>query len=167
MQVTVTDQQQRVLIPPAAARKLEAAVAAALTVAAAPSGAAVDVTFVDDAAIQALNRDWRGIDEPTDVLSFALNEADDAELEPDGALLLGDVIISAERAAAQAVAYGHSLERELAYLAVHGTLHLLGYDHDDPHGQQQMREKEEEALRQLGLTREASDGGPATGGILL
>lgn len=160
MQVTVTDDQEHVPIAPETVAKLETAVQAALTVAGAPPDAAVDVTLIDDAEIQELNRDWRQQDLPTDVLSFALNEADGAEFEPDGAKLLGDVVISAERAAAQAAEYGHSLERELAYLAVHGTLHLLGYDHDDPQEQQQMRAKEEEALRQLGLTREETDDGP-------
>lgn len=155
----VTDQQRRIPIPPETVHKLEAAIVAALTVAGAPPDAAVDVTLVADPDIQALNREWRNRDEPTDVLSFALNEADDAGLEPEGARLLGDVIISAERAAAQAHEYGHSLERELAYLAVHGTLHLLGYDHEDPQEQQRMRAKEEEALRQLGLTRDGPDDG--------
>lgn len=156
--MTVTDDQQRIQIPPGTAHKLEAAVRAALIAAGAPPDAAVDVTLIDDDEIQALNRDWRQLDKPTDVLSFALNDADDAVFEPEGAKLLGDVIISAERAAAQAAAFGHSLERELAYLAVHGTLHLLGYDHDDPQERQAMRAKEEEALRQLGLTRDATGG---------
>lgn len=165
--MTVTDEQQRIQIPPETVHKLEAAVRAALVAAGAPPDAAVDVTLIDDDEIRVLNREWRRLDEPTDVLSFALNDADDAAFEPEGAKLLGDVIISAERAAAQAAAYGHSLERELAYLAVHGTLHLLGYEHDDPQEQQAMREKEEEALRQLGLTRDTTGGVQATetGGV--
>lgn len=154
MQVTISNEQQHTDITPKLIQAVETAVARALAVAGAPADAAVDVTLVDDAEIHDLNREWRAIDSPTDVLSFALNDDGDLAVEPEGAKLLGDVIISVERAVAQAAEYGHTFARELAYLAVHGTLHLLGFDHDGPQGQAAMRAKEEEVLRQLGLGRD-------------
>lgn len=117
--------------------------------------AEVSLTLVDDARIHELNRDYRGVDRPTDVLSFALQE--ETEDEPDildyEDDLLGDIIISVERARAQATEYGHAFERELVYLAVHGTLHLLGYDHMEEEDKSQMRQQEEAVMSQLGLLR--------------
>lgn len=117
--------------------------------------AEVSLTLVDDARIHELNRDYRGVDRPTDVLSFALQE--ESEDEPDildyEDDLLGDIIISVERARAQAVEYGHAFERELVYLAVHGTLHLLGYDHMEEEDKTKMRQQEEAVMSQLGLLR--------------
>lgn len=115
----------------------------------------VSLTFTDDPSIKELNRKWRGVDAPTDVLSFAMEEGeDDGFFTPEGeARLLGDVVISLERAAAQADEYGHSFERETAYLLVHGILHLAGYDHEDEAGRAEMRALEEEVLEGLGITR--------------
>lgn len=113
----------------------------------------VSVTFVDDEQITDLNRDHRGLAQPTDVLSFALLEGEElprAEGEP---LALGDVVVSLERAMAQAAEYGHSFERELGFLVCHGVLHLLGYDHQDPESEARMMAKTEEILGGLGLTR--------------
>ena len=106
----------------------------------------VDITIVDDEEIHQLNRDYRGVDRPTDVLSFALDEDDEDEPELlEGQLhLLGDIIISAETATRQAEEFGHSYERELAFLTVHSMLHLLGYDHlDEGEMKRQMRAREE------------------------
>ena len=106
----------------------------------------VDITIVDDEEIHQLNRDYRNVDRPTDVLSFALDEDDEDEPELlEGQLhLLGDIIISAETATRQAEEFGHGLEREIVYLAVHGLLHLLGYDHENGGLEAvKMREKEE------------------------
>jgi probable rRNA maturation factor len=116
----------------------------------------VDITIVDDEEIHQLNRDYRGVDRPTDVLSFALDEDDEDEPELlEGQLhLLGDIIISAETATRQAEEYGHGLEREIVYLAVHGLLHLLGYDHMVEEDKVIMRAKEEEALRAINLAEE-------------
>jgi probable rRNA maturation factor len=121
----------------------------------------VVITIVDDARIHELNREYRGVDRPTDVLSFALNEA--GEEEPDIFLdeseaddypnMLGDIVISLPRARAQADEYGHSLERELCFLAVHGFLHLLGYDHGSPDEEKEMFGRQEEVLQAIGLTR--------------
>ncbi|CAM4330499.1 MAG: rRNA maturation RNase YbeY [Paenibacillus macerans] len=124
----------------------------------------VALTFVDDAAIHELNRDYRGIDRPTDVLSFAMNESLDEEpeivyeLEEDEELddltdVLGDIIISVEKAKAQSEEYGHSIEREIGFLFVHGFLHLLGYDHQDAASEAEMMGKQEAALAKVGLTR--------------
>ena len=116
----------------------------------------VDITIVDDEEIHQLNRDYRNVDRPTDGLSFALDE--DEEDEPElleGQLhLLGDIIISAETATRQAEEFGHGLEREIVYLAVHGLLHLLGYDHMVEEDKVIMRAKEEEALRAINLAEE-------------
>ena len=121
----------------------------------------VDVSVTSDAGIQALNRDMRGVDRPTDVLSFPAFDLSPGELPgPEdadpatGLVPLGDMCISLERAAAQAEEYGHSVERELSYLAVHSVLHLLGYDHmDEGPMKAQMRRREEHILEGLGIRR--------------
>ncbi|WP_018753308.1 rRNA maturation RNase YbeY [Paenibacillus sanguinis] len=124
----------------------------------------VALTFVDDEAIHELNRDYRGIDRPTDVLSFAMNESQDDELEIVYELeegeevagltdVLGDIIISVDRAKLQSEDYGHSLEREIGFLFVHGFLHLIGYDHQDAESEAEMMGKQEAALASVGLTR--------------
>lgn len=130
-------------------------IAKALQVAEGPEEAEVSLTLVDDQRIHELNRDYRGVDRPTDVLSFALQE--EVEEEPEildfADEILGDIIISVERARSQAEDYGHSFERELVYLAVHGTLHLLGYDHEAEEDKAEMRHQEETVMNQLGLLR--------------
>ena len=117
----------------------------------------VDITIVDDEEIHTLNREYRNVDRPTDVLSFALDEGEEDEPELiDGPEehLLGDIIISAETAQRQGEEFGHGLEREIVYLAVHGLLHLLGYDHMTEEDKKIMRAKEEEALREIRLSEE-------------
>lgn len=124
----------------------------------------VALTFVDDKQIHELNMEYRGIDRPTDVLSFAMNEFTDEELdivyelEEDEELqdmpeMLGDIIISVNRAQVQSEEYGHSLEREIGFLFVHGFLHLLGYDHQDKESEAEMMGKQEAVLAEVGLTR--------------
>lgn len=134
---------------------LQQGIEEAIAVAEGPEEAEVSLTLVDDARIHELNRDYRGVDRPTDVLSFALQE--ETEDEPDildyEDDLLGDIIISVERARAQAEEYGHSFERELVYLAVHGTLHLLGYDHEQEEDKVDMRRQEERVMSRVGLVR--------------
>ena len=119
----------------------------------------VSVLITDDAGIRELNREYRGVDRPTDVLSFpALElkpgafEADIAEIDPETGLLpLGDVVVSAERIRAQAEEYGSTELRELAYMTIHSILHLLGYDHVDEGAQKrQMRSREKAILRESG-----------------
>ena len=122
--------------------------------------AEISFTFTDNEGIREINRDYRNIDSPTDVLSFPMLEFDDDETEAeyeieDGLVLLGDIVISIERAKEQAQEFGHSLRRELAFLTAHSMLHLLGYDHvDDPVGEKMMMEKQDRALNALGITRD-------------
>jgi probable rRNA maturation factor len=110
----------------------------------------VSLVFTDSEAVQRLNRDYRGVDEPTDVLAFYMlpqKEADSSfALPPDGVTRLGEVIISYPQAVAQAREQGHSPERELALLVIHGILHLLGYDHEEPEEESKMRNRERELL---------------------
>lgn len=117
--------------------------------------AEVGVIFADDAYIRGLNREYRGIDAATDVLSFALDEGEEPMVSggPEETLL-GDIIISLETAGRQAEEFGHSLEREVAYLTVHGMLHLVGYDHEEEEDRTAMRRQEENILSQLGIRRE-------------
>ena len=120
--------------------------------------AEISVTFVDDEQIAELNGQYRNKPQPTDVLSFPLGENGVYDRNPEtGAALLGDVVISLERAVEQAKLYGHSLQREVAFLTVHSMFHLLGYDHEGGGLEAvRMREKEEAALIQLGLPRTVS-----------
>jgi probable rRNA maturation factor len=116
---------------------------------------------VDNEYIRELNRDYRGLDQPTDVLSFAIQEGADEEIGPmpEGVPeLLGDIFISVERTIEQAESYGHSVERELCYLAVHGLLHLLGYDHQEPEETAAMRQQEERVLAEFTLVRPGEGG---------
>lgn len=129
----------------------------------------VNITFTDDSGIHRLNKDFRGIDRPTDVLSFPMADysppADFSILESDeaaaqyfnpesGELLLGDIVISAERAKKQAAEYGHSLKREICFLTAHSMLHLMGYDHMADRDREAMERKQDEILNALGITRD-------------
>ena len=112
------------------------------------------ITVVDDEEIHRINREHRGVDKPTDVLSFPLVDDETAFALPPGVPReLGDVIVSYPRVVAQAEEYGHSVEREFAYLVVHGVLHIMGHDHEEPDEQAVMRAREEAALAAVGLTR--------------
>lgn len=121
----------------------------------------INVLFTDDAGIHAINLEQRGVDRPTDVLSFPMFQLSPGEhpgpgdADPaTGLIPLGDMVLSVERAGAQAEEFGHSTERELAYLTVHSVLHLLGYDHmDEGEQKKQMRAREEEILTALGIGR--------------
>ncbi len=114
--------------------------------------AEVGIVVIGDAAIRDLNRRFRGEDAPTDVLSFALNEGkDEFALPPGGATRLGEVIISLPTARRQAKQAGHSLEREVALLLIHGLLHLLGYDHAIEAEERRMRSRESALLASLGV----------------
>lgn len=119
--------------------------------------AELSVTFVDDLRIQEINRDYRDKDQPTDVISFALLEESEGEqplqLIPGMPVALGDIIISVDRTKEQAVTYQHSFERELGFLALHGFLHLLGYDHIEPTDEKIMNKRQEDILDGFGLSR--------------
>ena len=117
--------------------------------------AELSVTLTDNAHIHAMNREYRHIDRPTDVLSFALNESEEPAVTGGPAVnVLGDIIISVERAMAQAAEYGHSLRREVAFLTVHGMLHLLGYDHMEEADRLEMEKEQKYVMEQLGIPRE-------------
>lgn len=118
--------------------------------------AELSITFVDNETIQLINREYRGKDAPTDVISFALEEMGEDEVEIVGENLprvLGDIIISIPKAKEQAKEYGHSFEREIGFLTVHGFLHLLGYDHETKEDEKEMIEKQEKILEKFGLKR--------------
>ena len=121
--------------------------------------AEVNVTFVDDDEIKMLNTEHRNIESATDVLSFPLGENGMYDTNPEnGAKMLGDIVISVDHAVKQAESYGHTLQREIAFLTVHSMLHLLGYDHvNGGLEQMKMREKEELVLTKLGVVRGMED----------
>ncbi len=148
-------------LPAGTEEQLQAAILAALDAEGIDAPCEVDVLVTDDAGIHQVNLDMRGVDAPTDVLSFPMFELspgekpglDDAEAD-SGLVPLGDMCISLERAQAQGAEYGHGTERELSYLAVHSVLHLLGYDHlDEGPMKAQMRAREETIMNRLGLGR--------------
>ncbi|HHW14518.1 MAG TPA: rRNA maturation RNase YbeY [Firmicutes bacterium] len=171
MEVLVANDQEKVEVGEALRRLIQAVALAAVEVASAyrrESGLApeawveraladpaaeISVALVDDPQIQELNRRYRQVDRPTDVLSFPAGEALEVEGEP---ALLGDVVVSLETAWRQALEYGHSPEREVGYLIAHGVLHLLGFDHEDEAGRAVMRRLEEEALSRVNLVREGA-----------
>ena len=141
---------------------LRRVIPAALEAEGVPFPCEVDVLFTDDEGIHQINLEQRQVDRPTDVLSFPMFDLQPGEhpteedADPgDNLVPLGDMVISLERAKAQGEEYGHGTRREVAYLAVHSVLHLLGYDHmDEGPMKAQMRAREEAILEQLGITRE-------------
>ena len=116
--------------------------------------AEVSVTFTDNEGIRALNAEYRGIDRETDVLSFPLTDFEGGEEPPadEAAISLGDIVVSLEKARTQAEEFGHSFQREVAFLCVHSMLHLLGYDHvDSDEDDAEMRRRQSEILVKMGL----------------
>lgn len=117
----------------------------------------LSVVLTDNKAVQELNLEYRGIDAPTDVLSFAMNDEAEGEpeiLDEDINTLLGDVVISVERAKTQADDYGHSWEREMGFLLCHGILHLMGYDHMESEDEKKMFGLQDTILERIHLTRD-------------
>ena len=111
-----------------------------------------NLIIVDNEYIHELNRDYRNIDRETDVITFAL-EDEDSIILPNDERVLGDIYISIDKASSQALEYGHSLLRELSFLAVHGFYHLLGYDHMTEEEEKVMFKKQEEVLEEYGISR--------------
>ncbi len=152
-------------VPPAVEEQIRRSVLATLEDEGVDVPCMIAVIVTDDAVIRQTNLDNRGVDRATDVLSFPMfpmkpGEKPRAEWADPGAdkVYLGDMMISLERANAQAAEFGHSPEREVCYLAVHSVLHLLGYDHlDEGPMKAQMREREEAILGKLGITREGAE----------
>lgn len=126
-----------------------------------PEKTEVSITLLDNEGIRTLNREYRKIDSPTDVLSFAFDESRKGEEIPaakdNKTHLLGEIAISLEMAEAQAKEYGHNLEREIGYLTVHGMLHLAGYDHQNEEDTGRMRDLEEKILSAVNLDRDKND----------
>ncbi len=149
--IDIDNRQKQVPVTAAHRKLVRQAVKEALAFEQFDRPAEVSVSFVDDDEIALLNKTHRGIDRPTDVLSFPLFDED---FEDGEAAALGDIVISLERAAAQAEAYGHSFERELAFLTVHSVLHLLGYDHEEGKAEEsEMFDRQEKILARMGLNR--------------
>ncbi|MCD8224288.1 MAG: rRNA maturation RNase YbeY [Clostridiales bacterium] len=153
-------------LPIGSERIIREVIPAVLDHEACPYEAEVNVLLTDNEAIREINRDSRGIDRATDVLSFPmvdyLREADFSGLEDragdyfnpeSGELLLGDIVISVEKVAEQAAEYGHSQERELAFLVAHSMLHLCGYDHMEEEERERMEQRQREILDALGYRR--------------
>lgn len=152
MSVLVNNLQKKIAVDESLIDLLNKAVQAALRDEGYREDAEVSLVFVDDDYIQELNIKYRGVDSPTDVLSFAMLEGESFPGEEEE-VILGDVIISLETAECQAREFGHSFQREVAYLTLHGVLHLLGYDHQEEVDRRRMREREEEILARLELSR--------------
>jgi probable rRNA maturation factor len=159
VEITVNNIQQKVELPKGYEELVKKCIFTACKMEKMPDNCEVGVNLIDDEGIRLLNRDFRGLDEPTDVLSFSVIEPHGEEpniIQPEDSqqpLVLGDIIISVETALKQAEEYGHSLEREIGFLVVHGILHLLGYDHGDETLETIMRKKQRVVLEKVGLTR--------------
>ena len=157
LRVIINNNQKAVKIPTGLRMLIRRCCHAVLELEGFKESAEISVTFTTNEEIRKLNSQYRGIDSETDVLSFPMGENGvyDTNLET-GAKILGDVVISMEKATEQAEAFGHSLQREVGYLTAHSVLHLLGYDHIEPLEKVRMREKEEQVMEALGLPASSS-----------
>ncbi len=152
--IDLSDEQEKIKLDFPAESLIEDCAKAALKEEEIEDDAEVSVMFVDNVRICELNKLHRNIDRETDVLSFPLGDENGFEVNCDNdAILLGDIVISLEKAAAQAEEYGHSLRREVAFLITHSLFHLLGYDHETPEEEKEMFQKQEKVLEKLGITR--------------
>lgn len=158
IRVIISNNQKEVKIPTGLRMLVRRCCNAVLRMEEFKGPAEISVTFVDNRQIHELNLLHRKIDAPTDVLSFPMGENGVYDTDPNtGAQILGDVVISMEKAEEQAKRYGHSLQREVGYLTAHSVLHLLGYDHEKSGLERvRMREKEERVMTQLGLPSTSS-----------
>lgn len=158
LRVDIDNQQKAIKIPTGVRMLVRRCCHAVLELEKVDGNVQVDVTFVDNNRIHQVNFEQRGIDAPTDVLSFPLGENGEFERYPEtDEILLGNIMISLEQAQKQAEDYGHSFNREVGYLTVHSMLHLLGYDHVQGGLEAvRMREKEETVMKQIGLPRGSS-----------
>lgn len=151
--IDYTNEQDKLSPPEDFERLIEQCTAAALEEENIFEDAEISVTLVDNARIRELNNEFREIDRETDVLSFPMGD-ESFEADPDNdAILLGDIVISLEKAQEQAEEYGHSFRREVAFLLTHSLFHLLGYDHMTPEEETEMFAKQEAVLERLGISR--------------
>ena len=148
MEIYYDDRQDDIKITEEIKNLIEKSIAAVLKIEKLDENVEVSVSFVGDDEIRDLNREYRGVDKSTDVLSFPMDD----EFIIDNRIL-GDVIINTRRVMEQAEELGHSNERELSYLTVHSILHLLGYDHMEDEDKKEMREKEKLAIKELSIYR--------------
>ncbi len=152
--IDYNNEQDKLSPPEDFERLIERCTIAALESEEIEDDAEISVTLVDNARIRELNNEFREIDRETDVLSFPMGDEDGFEVNPDtDAIMLGDIVISLEKARSQAEEYGHSYEREVAFLLTHSLFHLLGYDHTTPDEEREMFAKQEAVLQRLGITR--------------
>ncbi|MEE3427398.1 MAG: rRNA maturation RNase YbeY [Ruminococcus sp.] len=157
IRVIITNKQKAVKIPTGLRMLIRRCCHAVLELEKFEGPAEISVTFTDNEEIKKLNAQYRNIDAATDVLSFPMGENGKYDLNHEtGAKILGDIVISMEKAVEQADAFDHSLQREVAYLTAHSVLHLLGYDHVENMEKVRMREKEELVMEQLGLPASSS-----------
>lgn len=157
IRVIITNKQKEVKIPTGLRMLVRRCCNAVLRMEEFKGSAEISVTFVNNEQIQSYNKQYRDKDMVTDVLSFGMGENGVYDIDPDtGAQILGDVVISMEKAVEQAARFDHSLQREVGYLTAHSVLHLLGYDHEDNLQRVHMREKEEYIMDQLGLPASSS-----------
>lgn len=149
----ISNRQKQVKIPTGVRMLIRRCCHAVLQLENFSDSAEISVSFVDNDQIQEMNKQYRGKDAATDVLSFPMGENGNYDVNHEtGAKILGDIVISVPRAMEQAQTYGHSLEREIGYLTAHSMLHLLGYDHENGGlARVRMREKEERVMQELGL----------------
>lgn len=159
MQMEINTQPEKLSLPSKTEELLRTVLQKTATLLDVEEDAEVSVLVVDNETIREMNRDYRGKDAATDVLSFPMEEEAEDTGEPSviggpSERMLGDIVISIERAVEQAEEYGHSVERELSFLAVHGMLHLLGHDHEtDATAEKIMRDEEKRILAALGIGR--------------
>lgn len=157
IRVIITNKQTEIKIPTGLRMLVRRCCNAVLRMEEFKGSAEISVTFVNNAQIKDYNKQYRDKDMVTDVLSFGMGENGVYDIDPDtGAQILGDVVISMEKAQEQALRFDHSLQREVGYLTAHSVLHLLGYDHEDNLERVHMREKEEYIMDQLGLPASSS-----------
>ena len=152
IRVIISNSQKEVKIPTGLRMLVRRCCNAVLRMENFQGAAEVSVTFANNEQIHELNKMHRNVDAPTDVLSFPMGEDGKYDSDPaTNAKILGDIVISMEKAVEQAERFGHTLQREVGYLTAHSMLHLLGYDHEEPLEKVHMREKEELVMTQLGL----------------
>ena len=152
IRVIISNSQKEVKIPTGLRMLVRRCCNAVLRMENFQGAAEVSVTFANNEQIHELNKMHRNVDAPTDVLSFPMGEDGKYDIDPaTNAKILGDIVISTEKAVEQAERFGHTLQREVGYLTAHSMLHLLGYDHEEPLEKVHMREKEELVMTQLGL----------------
>ena len=152
--IFLSNEQDKIPLPDDMDQLIDNCTRAALAEEEIADDAEISVTLVDNDRICELNSEFRGIDRETDVLSFPLGDDEGFEIDPDtNAILLGDIVISLEKAKSQAEEYGHSFRREVAFLITHSLFHLLGYDHMTPEEETEMFTKQEKVLEKLGIAR--------------